>query len=69
MRDFGDFERLAMNCCNDYGNCTKGFNCPVRETSVDSDALILRESIKGAAFVVICAISIAGAVLVIYFKG
>jgi hypothetical protein len=21
-----------MNCCNDYGNCNQGRNCPVRET-------------------------------------
>ena len=19
-----------MNCCDDYGNCTQGINCPVR---------------------------------------
>lgn len=21
-----------MQCCNDYGKCTQGFNCPVRES-------------------------------------
>lgn len=28
-----------MNCCNDYGQCTQGDNCPIRATYSEPEIL------------------------------
>ena len=37
-----------MNCCNDYGNCTQGNDCPAR--SADFDLLARIGASQGPAF-------------------
>jgi len=46
-----------MNCCDDYGKCTQGYNCPARgkckkETSLIAGILIdLVMAVAGAAII------------------
>lgn len=47
-----------MNCCDDYGNCNQGRNCPVRESRVTDkhDHLIIM--LEAALIAVMCAIGV-----------
>ena len=45
-----------MNCCDDYGKCTQGPNCPVRKTKVSATQKSFWPIFSFSAFVLVAAL-------------
>jgi len=56
-----------MNCCDDYGKCTQGYNCPAREKHCEKERSLVKEVLIDLLLAVAGAGVITG--VVAYFIG
>jgi hypothetical protein len=55
-----------MNCCNDYGECHQGKDCPVRE-SVDNLTAITLDSVFGLLRNMLAGVGILAVIMALGF--